>query len=62
MFYFDPKRRKKKVKSNRMPAEIKCLLDEFKEIVIDNLQKGFPPMRILSHQDSYIKLSKQGTS
>jgi hypothetical protein len=44
----------KEVKSveepNVVPTEIKLLLDEFKEIIANDLPKGLPPVRSISHQ------------
>ena len=36
--------------TNVVPTKIKSLLDEFKEIIANDLPKGFPPVRIISHQ------------
>lgn len=46
-----PKVVKEEVKSeNNIATKIKPLLDEFKEIVVDDLLRGLPPMRSISHQ------------
>lgn len=38
------------VKSNNIHVEIKPLLDEFREIVVDDLPRGLPPLRSSSHK------------
>ena len=53
-----PKGLKEKVESENMPVEIKSLLDEFKEIVVDDLLKGLPPMRSISRQTGLIIISR----
>jgi hypothetical protein len=44
----------KEVKSvetpNVVPTEIKLLLDELKEIILNDLPKGLPPVKSISHQ------------
>ena len=45
-----PKRVQEIEKINSMPLEIQPLLNEFKEIVVDDLLVGLPPLRTISHQ------------
>jgi hypothetical protein len=44
----------KEVKSvedpNVVPTKIKLFLDEFKEIIVNDMPKGLPPVRSVSHQ------------
>jgi hypothetical protein len=45
-----PKRVQEMEKLNFVPLEIQPLLNEFKEIVVDDLPTGLPPLRSISHQ------------
>ena len=37
-------------KPNVLSTKIKLLLDEFKDVISNDLPKGFPPVRSISHQ------------
>lgn len=45
-----PKRVQEMEKLNSIPLEIQPLLNEFKEIVVDDLSASLPPLRSISHQ------------
>jgi hypothetical protein len=45
-----PKEVKSAEKTNVVSTKIKFLLDEFKGIIANDLPKGLPPMRSISHQ------------
>jgi hypothetical protein len=45
-----PKEVKGVEKPNVVSTEINLLLDEFKEIIANDVPKGFPPVRSISHQ------------
>ena len=36
--------------SGEIPEEVKCVLDEFGEVIPDDLPEGLPPLRDIQHQ------------